>query len=87
MLSNSPTKENLDLNLSFFFFFLILLLTLNPSLSLYLYIYIYIYIGVTSKKIFINKLNQLGIQHPAQIVDLLPIHYTHTQMILKIAIK
>ena len=85
MLSNSPTKENLDLNLLFFFFFLILLLTLNPSLSLF--IYIYIYIGVTSKKIFINKLNQLGIQHPAQIVDLLPIHYTHTQMILKIAIK
>ena len=83
MLSNSPTKENLDLNLSYFFFFLILLLTLNPSLSLY----IYIDIGVTSKKIFINKLNQLGIQHPAQIVDLLPIHYTHTQMILKIAIK
>ena len=74
MLSNSPTKENLDLNLSYLFFFLILLLTLNPSLSLY----IYIYIGVTSKKIFINKLNQLGIQHLAQIVDLLPIHYTHT---------
>ena len=27
-----------------------------------------------SKKYFINELNQLGIQHPTQMVDPLPIH-------------